>query len=81
MVKNLSANVGDTGDTIDAGSIPGSGRSPCKRKWQTTPVFLSRESHEQRSLAGYGDTHNQSDLVLRYSLYNIFHSLELGHAL
>jgi len=24
-----------------------------RRKWQPTPVFLSGESHEQRSLAGY----------------------------
>ena len=24
-----------------------------KRKWQPTPVFLPRESHGQRSLAGY----------------------------
>ena len=26
---------------------------PWSRKWQPTPVFLSRESHGQRSLAGY----------------------------
>ena len=25
-----------------------------RRKWQPTPVFLPRESHGQRSLAGYG---------------------------
>ena len=42
VVKNLSANVGDTGDT---GSIPGA--------WQPTPVILPGESHGQRSLAGY----------------------------
>ena len=24
-----------------------------RRRWQPTPVFLTRESHEQRSLAGY----------------------------
>ena len=36
------------------GSIPGSGRFPWKRAWQPTPVFLPGESHEQRSLAGYG---------------------------
>ena len=34
MVKNLPANAGV------AGSIPGSGRSPWRRKWQPTPVFL-----------------------------------------
>ena len=54
MVKNLFASVGDAGDTIDAGSTPGSGRSPWRSKFQNTPVFLSGESHEQRSLAGYG---------------------------
>ena len=26
---------------------------PWRRKWQPTPVFLPRESHGQRSLAGY----------------------------
>ena len=28
----------------DSGLIPGSGRSPWRRKWQPTPVFLPRES-------------------------------------
>ena len=41
MVKNLAANVGDTGDV---GLIPGSGRSPGGRAWQPTPVFLPGES-------------------------------------
>ena len=36
----------------DQGSIPGSGRSPWRRKWQPSPVFLPGESHGQRSLAG-----------------------------
>ena len=35
VVKNLPTNEGD------AGSIPGSERYPWRRKWQTTPVFLS----------------------------------------
>ena len=35
------------------GSIPGLGRSPWKRAWKPTLVFLPGESHEQRSLAGY----------------------------
>ena len=50
VVKNLSANVEDSGDT---GSIPGSGRFPWKRKWQPTPVFLLGEPHGLRSLVGY----------------------------
>ena len=32
------------GDTRDAGSIPGSGRSPWIRKWQPTLVFLPENS-------------------------------------
>ena len=45
MVKDTLANAGD------AGSIPGSERSPGEE--DPTPVFLSRESHGQRSLVGY----------------------------
>ena len=36
----------------DLGLIPVSGRSPGRRKVQPTPVFLSGESHGQRSLEG-----------------------------
>ena len=42
VVKNLSANAGD------AGSIPGSGRSP----EEPTSVFLPGKSHGQRSRVG-----------------------------
>jgi len=45
--KESTCNVGDLG------SIPGLGRFPWRRAWQLTPVFLLRESHGQRSLAGY----------------------------
>ena len=48
QVKNLPANAGD------AGLIPGLGRSPWRRKWQPTPIFLPGESHGKRSLVGYG---------------------------
>ena len=48
MVKNLPANAGDV---IDVGSIPRS--IPCRRAWQSTPVFLPRESHGQKTLVGY----------------------------
>ena len=47
MVKNLPAKAGD------AGLIPGSGRSPWRRKWQPTPVFFLGASHRQRNLMGY----------------------------
>ena len=29
------------------------GKTPWRRAWQRTPVFLPGESHEQRSLVGY----------------------------
>ena len=29
-------------------------KMPWRRAWQPTPVFLPRESHGQRRLAGYG---------------------------
>ena len=47
VVKNPSANVEATGG---AGSIPGVGRFPWKRKWQLPPAFLPGKSHEDRSL-------------------------------
>ena len=47
VVKNPPANAGDEG------WILGSGRSPWRREWQPTPVFLPAKSHGQRSLAGY----------------------------
>ena len=46
----------------DLGLIPGSGRSPWRRKWQPTPAFSPGESHGQRSLAGYSPWgHKESD--------------------
>ena len=45
--KKSACNVGDLG------LIPGLGRSPGGREWQHTPVFLPREFHGHRSLAGY----------------------------
>ena len=50
MVKNSLANAGDL---RDSGSIPRSGRSPGGGHGNPTPVFLSGESHGQRSLVGY----------------------------
>ena len=47
VVKNLLAITADTG------SILGLGRSPWRRKWQPTPVFLPGKFHGQRSLVGY----------------------------
>ena len=41
MVKDPPANAEDV---RDARSIPGSGRSPCRRAWRPTPGFLPGES-------------------------------------
>ena len=46
VVKNSPTHAGDP---RDAGSIPGSGKIPWRRKWQPTPVFLPGKSHRQRS--------------------------------
>ena len=48
MVKNLAPNAEDTY------WIPGSGRSPGEGNGNPLQYFLPGESHEQRSLAGYG---------------------------
>ena len=52
------------------------GKVPWRRKWQPTAVFLPRESHGQRSLAGYSprgrkksDTTERLILILRRGLY------------
>ena len=51
MVKNPPANAGDLRDTDRF--HPWVQRIPWRRKRQPTPVLLPRESHGQRSLAGY----------------------------
>ena len=40
VVKNPPDNAGDI---RDASSVPGSGRTPWRRAWQPTPVFLPEE--------------------------------------
>ena len=35
------------------GFDPWVGKTPWRKKWQSTPVFLLGKSHGQRSLAGY----------------------------
>ena len=50
MGKESTCNEGDTGDWS---LIPGLGKTPRGRKWQSTPVFLPENSHERRSLADY----------------------------
>ena len=48
VVKNPPASAGER-HGLDAWL----GKIPWRRKWQPTPVFLSGESHGQRSLVGY----------------------------
>ena len=50
VVKNPPANARDIGD---GGFNPWVGKTPWRRKWQSTPVFLPRKFHGQRSLVGY----------------------------
>ena len=47
LVKNLPATAGD------AGSSPGLGRFPWRRKWQPTSVFLPGKSKGQWDLVDY----------------------------
>ena len=55
----------------DPGSIPGSERSPWKKKWQPTLVFLLGKSHGQRSLVGYSPRdHKKSQRVTKTQLSN-----------
>ena len=61
VVKNLPANIRDL---KDAGTIPGLGRFPWSRKWQSAPVFLPGKfhGHGQRSLVAYSPQgHKESD--------------------
>ena len=47
------------------------GKIPRSREWQSTPTFLSAESHGQRSLAGYSPWgHKESDTAERLTLHN-----------
>ena len=56
VVKNLPVNTGDMS------LIPGLGKIPWRKKWKSTPIFLSVKSHGQRSLASYGPwSHKESD--------------------
>ena len=58
---------------------PWVGKMRWGRKWQPTPVFLSRKSHGQRSLAGYspwGHKRVKHDLVTKQHCINFkFHEL------
>ena len=55
MVKNLPMPDNE-GDARDVSLIPGFGRFPRYRKWQSTPVFLPGKSHGDRSPTVHGVT-------------------------
>ena len=45
------------------------GKIPWRREWLPTPVFLSRESHGQKSLAGFNPwSYKESDMIERLTL-------------
>ena len=47
-----------------------------KKKWQTTPVFLSGEFHGQRSLVGYSPWgHKKSDKIYQLNNTTIHYSV------
>ena len=50
VVKNASANAGDT---TDSEFSPWVEKIPWRRKWQPIPVFLPGKFHGQRNLVGY----------------------------
>ena len=62
MVKNLPDNAGDVGDSD---LIPGSGRSPGRRAWQPTLVFLSGETRDRGAwwAAVYGVSQSRTHLT------------------
>ena len=79
MVKNLPASARASGDMS---SIPGAGRISWRRKWQPTPVFLSEQSRELRSLAGYrrwgckeSDTTEHVSTHKLNEIMNVWHNL------
>ena len=55
----------NAGDLRDMGSVLGLGRSPGRRAWQPTPVFLPGQSHGWRSLMGL---HSMGSQRVRHNL-------------
>ena len=48
---------------------------PWNRRWQSTPVFLSRKFHGQRSLVGYNPWGlEEADMTKRLSTYTHTHT-------
>ena len=65
--EKSSCNAGDPG------SVPRSGWSPWRRKWQPTLVFLPGKSHGWRSLVGYSPWgHKESEDMTERPLFFTF---------
>ena len=65
VVKTPLANAGDKRCRFD----PWIRKTPWRRKWSPTPVFLPGKSHGQRSLVGYSPRgHKESDTTERLYL-------------
>ena len=70
--KESACNAGDLGSV--PGCSPWIGKIPWRRKWQSTPAFLPRESQGPRSLVGYSPwRHKESALAKRLSRFTFFH--------
>ena len=53
LVKESGLTDGFLNNILDKGSLPGLGKIPWGREWQSSQVLLPGEFHGQRSLAGY----------------------------
>ena len=65
---------------------PWVGKILWRREWQSTPVLLPGQSHEQRSLAGHSPWgRNESDMTERLTVYIVLSAYryhpENGHRL
>ena len=70
-VKSLACNAGDLG------SIPWVRKSPWRREWQPTPVFLPGESHGQSSLVGYSPSgQKESDMTKLMDAHSQFRCVD-----
>ena len=66
MIKICQQSRSHRGPGFD----PWVGKTPWRREWQPTPVFLPREFHGQRGLAGYSPwDHKESDMTEQLSLH------------
>ena len=74
MAQTVKASACNAGDL---GSNPGLGRSPWRRKWQPTPVFLPGEAHERTEepglLQSMGLQRVRHDWATSLSLWRWFH--------